>query len=97
MFCSSIFLKEKLQPLLPVMEQLTNGLQTYNLLTVIRHSSSLFYHVFCGSSCLNWTYEKFENFAEPQFSEDGSSKKKSEIDIFKCLMESVEAIFHEGN
>ena len=92
----SIFLKEKLEPLLPALDQLNCGLETYGLLKVIRKLPAIFKHVFCGTKSLNWTFQAFEEFLEPQFSSSGTSKRKSEIDCFKTFMDAVEMMFHES-
>ena len=89
-------MKEKVYPVLPALDQIIEGLQCYGLLTVIRDNPQLFEFVLCPNSVLAWTYDKFEDFVTPTFSEDGSSSKSLEINTFKAFMDSVEKMFYEG-
>lgn len=92
----SIMLKAKLQPVMLVLDQVTEGLRLYGILHTVRSQPDLFEYVFCTNKNLEWTYEKFEKFAVPVYSEHGSSKKVLEIDTFQCFMGFMELLFYEG-
>lgn len=91
----SIMLKAKLQPVMLVLDQVTEGLRLYGILHTVRSQPDLFEYVFCTNKNLEWTYEKFEKFAVPVYSEHGSSKKVLEIDTFQCFMGFMELLFYE--
>ena len=92
----SILLKELVQPILPMLDQIIEGLNLYNILQIMRENSHLFQYVFCENKCLAWTFEKFEEFAIPKYSEEGSSKRSMEINTFKTFMDFMESSFYEG-
>ena len=78
------------------MEQFICGLNSYNLIPIIRENPKLFQYIFCQNSYLDWTYEKFDHFVDPYFSELGSSKRKLEVDTYKAFMDAMEEMFHTG-
>lgn len=92
----SILIKEKIQPLLPIIDQIADGLSLMNLLDRVRANLGVFKHVFCRGNMFHWTFEKLEEFINPSFSEDGSSKKIMEINAYKSFMDAMEYIFHGG-
>ena len=89
-------LKEIVAPRMPALDQLKEGLKLYGLLNLAKENSSIFCYVFVDSSILSWTYDKFEEFVEPEFSEHGSSQKHLEVTVFKAFMDAMECIFLEG-
>ena len=92
----SILIKEKIQPLLPIIDQIADGLSLMNLLDTVRANLGVFKHVFCRGNMFDWTFEKLEEFVNPSFSENGSSKKIMEINVYKSFMDAMECIFYGG-
>ena len=91
-FFRSILLKERIQPVLPMLDQIIDGLRQY-VLNLAKENSELFRYVFSPSKCLTWTFEKFAEFLFPSYSEDGTSKKVAEIDKFKAFMDAMKSFF----
>ena len=89
-------MKERIQPLLPIIDQIADVLCLMNLLDTVRANPGVFKHVFCRDNMFDWTFEKLEEFINPSFREDGSSKKVMEIDAYKSFMDAMEYIFHES-
>ena len=61
--CSSIFMKSKVEPLLSVLSEISNGLNgltCYGLLNIIRENGDLFCSLLCPSNVLTWTHEVFQ-------------------------------------
>ena len=96
MLFSSIYLKEKLVPVTPCLEQLVEGLKTYGLLSIIRKEKESLQSIFCKNDLFEWNFDKFDDLFETEYSNDGSSKKRLEIDTVKAFTDAMAAIFYEG-
>ena len=90
----SIFLKEKLLPVIPAVQQITDGLKTFGLLSKIKDHSPIFKPVFCGSEELKWNFDIVEEMFLPSFSEAGSNKKELEVDCYKAFLDGLEMLYH---
>ena len=93
----SLFVKEKIEPLSLAMNEIAKGLETYGLMKFIKNYPDVFFHVFCPSTLLNWTTNLFFDKLSPTFSEDGSTKKETEINVFKWFKDFIERCFEDGN
>ena len=89
-------MKSKLQPALPILNQLLEGLKLYGLLDVVRSNPIVFRYVFCPNNVFSWTFEKLEECLCPEFSSDGSNLKSKEVDCYKVFMDSLESFFYES-
>ena len=89
-------MKERIQPLLQLIDQIADGLRLMNLLDTVTANPGLFKHVFCRGNMFDWAFEKLEEFINPSFRGDGNSKKVMEIDAYKSFMDAMEYMFHEG-
>ena len=83
-------------PVTPCLEQLVEGLKTYGLLSIIRKEKELFQSIFCKNDLFEWNFDEFDDLFENEYSNDGSSKKRLEIDTVKAFTDAMEAIFYEG-
>ena len=89
-------MKSKVEPMLSTLSEICNGLSCYNVLSLIRANSDIFYAVFCPSNVFTWTYEMFQQLIKPIFSENGSNKMNAEVCVHKCSIDMVEHIFMDG-
>ena len=87
-------MKEKLIALIPSMQQILEGLRTFDLLNVICSHPHIFKFVFCRSGEFLWDFEFVEEMLSSCFSEKGSNHHKMEIDSFKALVDGLENVFH---
>ena len=90
---SFIYLKEKLVPVTPYLEQLVEGLNTYGLLKIIRKEKELFQSIFCKNDLFEWNFDVFDNQFEIEYSNDGSSMKRLEIDTMQALQMQWKSFF----
>ena len=67
-------MKSKVEPMLSTLSEICNGLSSYNVLSLIRANSDIFYAVFCPSKVFTWTCEIFQQRIKPIFSENGSTQ-----------------------
>ena len=96
LYLSSIIIKESVQPVLPILDQIREGLKCYNLLEKVQLHPDLMKYVFCNDLLFQWTFHKFEEFAKPSYSEEGSTRRAKEIDVFKAFLDVMEHCFYEG-
>ena len=61
-------MKSKVEPMLSTLSEICNGLSCYNVLSLIRVNSDIFYAVFCPSKVFTWTYEMFQQLIKPIYS-----------------------------
>ena len=92
---SFIYLKEKLVPVTPYLEQLVEGLKTYGLLKIIRKEKELFQSIFCKNDLFEWNFDVFDDQFEIEYSNDGSSMKRLEIDTMQALQMQWKSFFME--
>ena len=93
----SIFIKDKVEPVMTSLHEITNGLTCFNMLDVLKSNIRLFEKAFCPSTILDWTQEEFVECLMPEFSEEESNKKRTEVNTYKSLIDFVEAVFQDGN
>ena len=89
-------MKSKVEPMLSTLGEICNGLSCYNVLSLIRVNSDIFFAVFCPSKVFTWTYEMFQQLIKPIFSENGSNKRNAEVYVYKYFIDMVEYIFMYG-
>ena len=92
----SIFLKIKVEPLTTVLEQMVSGLDRFNLVRHIRQEPDVFKLLFCNSELLVWTCELFLSTLHVKWSEQGSNKKSSELNVYKAFIEMCDIFYHDG-
>ena len=81
---------------MPLPHEIMNGLQGYGLMDLIKNHPDVFESAFCPTEDFKWTYAEFSELLTPEFNEEGSSKKKMEVDVFKFFMDFVERCFEDG-
>ena len=89
-------MKSKVEPMLSTLSEICNGLSCYNVLSLIRANSDIFYAVFCPSKVFTWTYEMFQQLIKPILSENGSNKRNTELCAYKYFIDMVEYISMDG-
>jgi len=77
--------------------QLTEGLNCYNLLNVMKENKDLFQVLFCPSKKFKWDFETVRQKMKPQFSDDGTNTKIKEVSVYKMFLDFVERCFFDGN
>ena len=82
--------------LIPTMQQIVDGLQTFGLLSVVRANPLVFHNVFCPSKGLLWNFGYVEEMLLPMFSEKGSNRHKIETECYKSLLDGLENIYECG-
>ena len=82
--------------MLSTLSEICNGLSCYNVLSLIKANSDIFYAVFCPSQVFSWTCEMFQQLIKPIFSENGSNKRNAEVCVYKYFIDMVEHIFMDG-
>ena len=92
----SIVIKAKVEPMLPVIEEIINGLNCYNIFNMIKQNPNVMRPVFCHGNQFEWHYEEFVNSLQPVFSEEGSSKRMLEVTTYKALLDVIEYCFNDG-
>ena len=63
----SIFIKDKIKPVMTSLHEITNGLTCFNTLDALKSNIRLFGKAFCKSPTLHWTQEEFVECLMPQF------------------------------
>ena len=91
-----MFIKTKVEPLMTALTEIANGLSCYNMLALLKENVKLFEPVFCPSSLLVWEYEDFVDILSPEFSEEGTTKRYTEVNIYKLLIDFIESCFCDG-
>ena len=86
-------MKSKVEPMLSTLIEICNGLSCYNVLSLIRANSDIFYAVFCPSKVFTWMYEMFQQLIKQIFSKNGSNKRNAEVSVYKYFIDLVEYIF----
>ena len=91
-----MFIKSKVEPLLTSINELSAGLETYNLLTNIKENRQIFAPLFCPSYIFHWDYDTLHGCLKAEFSEMGTNKRAVEVNIFKLFTDFVECCFMDG-
>ena len=79
-------MKSKVEPVLSTLREICNGLSCYNVLSLIRANSDIFYAVICPNKVFTWTYELFQQLIKPRFSENGCNKRNAEVCVYKYFI-----------
>ena len=79
------------QTIIPMLDQVRMGLESFCLLEALRNSKDILQPLFVeqGSSCFNPTRDLILDNVVAQFSEDGTNAKLREIDIFKFFHDFI--------
>ena len=94
--CRSMVIKAKVEPLLPIIEEICNGLRCYNICDLVKQNPDIMRPVFCRNGSFVWNYTDFVKSLKPQFSEAGGNKKPLEVTTYKALLDVVEYCFNAG-
>ena len=73
-----------------------NGLQCYGLVDLIKKHADVSENAFCSKGNFHWSLAEFSKLLTPIFHEEGSNKKKIEVDIYKYSVDFVERCFEDG-
>jgi len=92
----SMFIKSKIEPIMAVINEITAGLNCFNVLDIIKNNKDVFKFVFCPSDIFNWKHEAFVQMLDPSFSEEGCNKKQKEISSYKHFLDFIEGCFKDG-
>lgn len=95
LYYSSIFHKEFIEPLIPALQQMKEGLNVNGLLDEIQANPNAFKVMFVKSN-EELTIESFNSLFKMSFSEQGSNKRQSETNVSKFLEDFIETCFHDG-
>ena len=79
-------MKSKVEPMLSTLGEICNGLSYYNVLSLVRANSNIFYAVLCPSKVFTKTYKMFQQLIKPILSENGSNKRNEEVCVYKYLL-----------
>lgn len=83
-----------IEPLVPCVQQLKEGLNVDGLLSYIKKSPEKFRKFFVIKK--NLDEESLLSLLQPSYSMEGSNKYVLEVDIFKYLTSFIENIFYDG-
>ena len=72
-------MKSKVESMLATLSEICNRLICYNVLSLIRANSDLFYAVCCPVKVFTLTYKVFQQLIKPIFSENASKKRNVEV------------------
>lgn len=78
------------------LHEIRNGLTCFNMTYVLKPNIWLFEKAFCQSTILDWTEEEFVQCLMPEFSEEESNKKRTEVNTHKPFINFAEAVFQDG-
>ena len=77
-------MKSKVEPMLPTLSEICNGLSCCNVLSLIRGNSDVFCAAFCSSKVFTWTYKMFQQLLKSIFSENCHNKMNPYNPNFRC-------------
>lgn len=95
-FIRSLLLKSCLEPKIPMIEQLAQGLSLFGILDVMRKHSSQVANVFTPEGWSDITCDEFMQLLHPDFSEDGTRMKELEINVFKHFADFITSLQYDG-
>jgi hypothetical protein len=91
----SIYIKSCIEPKIPMIKELEQGLALYGLLNTVRQQPGLFEAVFLESSQFDITLDDLLDSLEVKYSQSQLLKEKEE-DVFKYFSDMVQNIAHLG-
>ena len=94
--CRTLFMRYVLHKVVPFLCEMADGLRYHGVLQKMSDNPNTFEPIFVPGKSLEWTFENVEEVLDPNYSVDGSNKKSSEINTFKCLLDAVEQLYHSG-
>ena len=86
----------KYEPIASVLNQLIDGLDTFQLISKLKENPKLFRYLFCYTKTFAWSYNLLLEKLEVQWSDQGSNKKSKEVDIYKLLLDMLEHCYYSG-
>ncbi|XP_078490016.1 ubiquitin-protein ligase E3C-like [Ciona intestinalis] len=91
----SIFIKSKIEPCLPVLVGIAEGLECYKIRDIVKSHVELLQPVFCPSSLFTWDHNNFLQILKPSFAEDGSNKKMKEMTTYKAFLDFTDCCWND--
>ena len=97
-FYRSIYLQSVILPASPAIQQLTDGIALFGILSAARAKPALYELLFTASkdTVFKWSFEDFMEEFQANYSEVGSIKHTAEVDCHKAFIDAMEEIFHNG-
>ena len=89
-------MKKKVEPLAASLDQIISGLNVFNLVSHMRKEQEAFELVFCDSDALKWTYDHFIKSLKVIWAEEGSNRKKQQLQIYRTFIEMLEVCFNDS-
>ena len=90
------YYKEVIEPIIPAIQQLKDGLNVDGLVETILKNPAKFKKFFVISSAIKLDEDAFLSLLRPIYSERGSNKYSVHINIFKYFTDFVEDTFNKG-
>ena len=75
------------------LSEISNGLECFGFLNVMKAKSDAFYHVFCPGNIFSWYYDSLVQRLPSNYSEDGSNDTFKELHVYKIFVEFAESSF----
>ena len=96
--CRSIYLQSVILPASPAIQQLTDGISLFGILSAAREKPALYEVLFTANkdTVFKWSFEDFQEEFQANYSDVGSIKHTAEIDCHKAFIDAMEEIFHNG-
>ena len=95
MFFRLLYFKAIVEPKLPALAQLADGLDVRGLINLVKKNPIGFAEMFIKKD-EDITVERFLEEVQPSFSEKGSNKFSTEESIFKLFCDYIEQCFYDG-
>ena len=91
----SLYFKKNIEPKLPALHQMAEGLKWRGLLHEIRTLPNVFYNCFVVN-CNELSLEVFFDLLHVEYSPEGSNKQSKEVDVYKYFCDFMEYCYHDG-
>ena len=92
LWCRSYYYKEEVEPIIPALQQLMDGINLDDFLNYMKKSPVSFQKYYLNNQAE--TYEDILSLFQAHFSDEGSNKREKEIDIYKLFTDSIETCFY---
>ena len=91
-----MFLKVKIEPILAILNEITEGMKCYKFLNAVRKDSVTFEKTLCCSNIFDWDYDSFTQALVPIFSDDGTNTKRLEVTTYRYFLDFLETCNFDG-
>ena len=93
---SAVFLKKKVQPLVPIIDEIICGLDYFDLMKTIKSNQDIFQYLFTPNKFFDYDYNSFIKALHVSWSENGSNKKHEELRVYRNFLNLIQEVLHEG-